>query len=290
VEVRLLVIVAAAFALGGAVIVSARWFPRGRTAIGDLWLLYRCEFLVVGAVLVPAALGPAFFAAALAVFAWRGQVELWRLFGTMPPAVVRFIAWAGVAGMVAVATAAGTALSVATLVALAAAALGGLAARAGLRATMLALSSIVFPGLFAALIAALRAAGDGFLWVCLVYATVEVNDAFALLTGKLLGRHALLPRLSPGKTAEGLAGGLLFGAGAGLTLARGLLGLSWPAAGKAVALILIGGLAGDLATSALKRSRGVKDFSPIHPALGGIIDVYDSFLVAAPLCYLVQLS
>lgn len=289
-EVRLLVIVAAAFALGGAAIALAPWFARSRTANGDLWLLYRCEFLVVGGVLVPAVLGPAFCAAALAVFAWRGQVELWRLFGTTPPTILRLIAWAGVGAMVAVGAVAGAVLPVATLAAFAAAGLGGVAARAGVRATMLALSSIAFPGLFAALIAALRSAGQGFLWVCLVYAIVEVNDAFALLTGKLLGRHALLPRLSPGKTVEGFVVGLLFGAGAGLALARGLLGLSWPAAGMAVALILIGGLAGDLATSALKRSRGVKDFSPIHPALGGIIDIYDSFLVAAPLCYLVQLA
>ncbi len=108
---------------------------------------------------------------------------------------------------------------------------------------------------------------------------VLVFDGFSQVTGQLLGRHALVPRLSPAKTREGLLGGLV----ACLAIAqllRPLLNLGAVAALAAGAFTAVLALAGDLAASALKRRCGVKDFSALIPGHGGVLDRFDSLLTA----------
>ena len=105
-------------------------------------------------------------------------------------------------------------------------------------------------------------------------------DGFSQVSGQLVGRHALVPRLSPAKTWEGLIGGtaacLLLA-----VLVRPLIGippglallLGWFTAALA--------LAGDLGASALKRRCGLKDFSRLIPGHGGVLDRFDSLLAVA---------
>jgi phosphatidate cytidylyltransferase len=166
--------------------------------------------------------------------------------------------------------------------ALAAVALRGLGAGEGRRQLPLALASLVFPVGLIALTGMLRAGADGFLWLFLAQGVVETNDSFALLVGKLAGRRRPFPNLSPGKTVAGLVAGTLAGATVGYVVARHLIGLAPGPSLIAVAVTLVAGLAGDLLVSALKRARGRKDFRPLALIHGGLLDIYDSLLFAAP--------
>jgi phosphatidate cytidylyltransferase len=158
----------------------------------------------------------------------------------------------------------------------------------GRRELPVVIAAFLFPAVLVGVIVALRSGAQGFAWIVFVFAVVEANDSFALLGGKLFGRHRILPRLSPRKTAEGLIVGIVFGAAAGVLLGQHLLGLSLPHSLFLTAGALAAGLAGDLISSALKRSRGKKDFPPVLSAHGGMLDIYDSFLFAAPVVALLR--
>lgn len=128
---------------------------------------------------------------------------------------------------------------------------------------------------------------------------VKVSDVGAYLVGSSIGRHKLFPRISPGKTWEGLAGGLIIGVlGSVVFFAflRGSFTGSAPAVFGNLALdmhdawllgALLGaiGVIGDLVESLLKRSAGMKDSGQLFPGMGGILDVLDSLLFAAPALY-----
>jgi CDP-diglyceride synthetase len=284
--VSVLVALAVAFGAGAALILAASVYPRSRAAALALWPLYGSEFVIVGALLVPAALGAFAFAAALIGFALRGEFEMLRLldlpcFG-VPQAIVA-LAGAAMIGaatlgdwrLAEIAFAAGAVLALI-------AALATWRGRAGLMVALGAISCLVFPVLAGASIALLTARNSGFMWLVFAYGTVEIDDAFALLVGRLFGRTPIFPRLSPHKTLEGLAGGITAGMAAGLLLARTLLGVSFSAAFLPVAVVLTAGLAGDIATSALKRRFGKKDFPPVLARHGGVLDIYDSILFAGP--------
>ena len=122
---------------------------------------------------------------------------------------------------------------------------------------------------------------------------VKMADTGAYTVGRLIGRHKMAPRLSPGKTWEGAVGAIAFAvAGAAITflLIRPALGLSapvpdtwrWIVYGVIIAMT---GMFGDLAESLLKREAGVKNSSTWMPGLGGVLDVLDSILFAAPVAY-----
>ncbi len=110
-------------------------------------------------------------------------------------------------------------------------------------------------------------------------------DAFSQLWGRLLGRHRLCPRLSPGKTVEGSAGGLLTTLALALTLGCWLPGVIRPQLAALALLTAVAGLAGDLTFSAVKRRLGIKDFSGLLPGHGGVLDRFDSLIFAAPVYY-----
>ncbi len=121
------------------------------------------------------------------------------------------------------------------------------------------------------------------LLLCL--ALVWAADSAAYVVGKFLGRRRLCPQVSPGKTVEGLAGGLV---GAALTgLAAGAL---WRLDGVAIAALvalttICAGVSvvGDLTESLFKRRAGVKDSSHLLPGHGGVLDRIDALIAAAPL-------
>ncbi len=129
-------------------------------------------------------------------------------------------------------------------------------------------------------------------WVVGIILATKACDSGAYFTGRAIGRHKLIPWLSPGKTWEGLWGGLVWSAVSGLILAwlsqRFLgeqnhvplvTGLWW---GTVFGLV---GVFGDLLKSVLKRSAGIKDSSSLLPGLGGVLDVLDSPLLVAPVAF-----
>jgi CDP-diglyceride synthetase len=114
---------------------------------------------------------------------------------------------------------------------------------------------------------------------------VASMDAFSQLWGRLLGRHKLCPRLSPGKTVEGLCGGLLTTLSLAFFLSYWMPRMIRPQLVVLALLTALAGLAGDLSFSAIKRRLGIKDFSGLLPGHGGVLDRFDSLIFAAPVFF-----
>jgi phosphatidate cytidylyltransferase len=113
---------------------------------------------------------------------------------------------------------------------------------------------------------------------------VESSDVLQYVWGKLAGRTPLAPAISPHKTREGAAGGILTAIALGTALYRATPFSLWQAAMVSTAITLAG-LAGGLTLSAIKRNRGVKDFGTIVPGHGGVLDRMDSICFAAPVFF-----
>jgi phosphatidate cytidylyltransferase len=112
-------------------------------------------------------------------------------------------------------------------------------------------------------------------------------DIGAYFTGRLIGRHRMSPVISPKKTWEGLAGGVLLSMLVAVALNRLLepvLGGD-PSAAAFGAVVGLAGVLGDLAESLIKRDRQKKDAAQTVPGFGGVLDVVDSVLFAAPVAY-----
>jgi phosphatidate cytidylyltransferase len=144
------------------------------------------------------------------------------------------------------------------------------------------------------LLGLLREVGDGPLGarrLVTVIVASKASDIGGWVVGKSIGRHKLIPSVSPGKTWEGAFGGLAFSVGAAVGLTALLGPFPGLAAGpvEAAALGAVLGavsiLAG-LTHSALKRRCGVKDSSALLPEMGGVLDMVDSLLLAGPAAWL----
>ena len=119
----------------------------------------------------------------------------------------------------------------------------------------------------------------------LVFVILWANDTFAYLTGRLLGKHKLFERISPGKTIEGSIGGLVFTLAGIMLFSHYVDWLSlWQAIGMGLIAVVFGTL-GDLCESMLKRQAGVKDSGNLIPGHGGVLDRFDSVLFAVPFVY-----
>ena len=115
-----------------------------------------------------------------------------------------------------------------------------------------------------------------------VISLLWINDTFAYVTGSIIGKHKLAPRLSPGKTWEGLAGGFLFTLLGGwiIFLITGAYNLGvWLSLSTLISAL---SLIGDLFESGLKRNKSVKNSGEILPGHGGILDRFDSLFFVAP--------
>nr|WP_288932020.1 phosphatidate cytidylyltransferase [uncultured Allomuricauda sp.] len=120
-----------------------------------------------------------------------------------------------------------------------------------------------------------------------IFILIWVNDTFAYLVGRTLGRTKLFPAVSPKKTIEGSVGGLIFALVAAYFLSwyeTRLTVTEWMAM---ACLIVVAGSLGDLLESKFKRMAGVKDSGAILPGHGGIWDRLDSLVFAAPFAYLI---
>jgi phosphatidate cytidylyltransferase len=130
------------------------------------------------------------------------------------------------------------------------------------------------------------AEADRGAWIMLCVAVcVWSTDTFAYFTGKALGKNKLAPKLSPGKTIEGFAGGLAGSVVAGVLFAH-WIGLMRGTGSVIGAIAGIIGPLGDLFESGLKRELGIKDFGNLMPGHGGVLDRFDSLMFVAPIAYL----
>jgi phosphatidate cytidylyltransferase len=119
----------------------------------------------------------------------------------------------------------------------------------------------------------------------LMMATVWISDTAAWGIGKLFGRRKMTPKLSPNKTWEGAAAGMVGGVLTAIAVGVGWLGLS---AGHGLLLGLLLSAAaqvGDLAESVIKRDLQMKDFGTLLGPHGGMLDTFDGLLFAAPVAW-----
>ncbi len=152
----------------------------------------------------------------------------------------------------------------------------------GLMLTVYALSHLAYLLILPAMVNPV--AGGAGLLVYLVLLT-EMNDIAQYCWGKLLGRHKVIPKVSPGKTWEGLVGGMVVTTALAIGLAPWLTPFTLlPAAGLGV-LLSVAGFIGDVTVSALKRDLGLKDSGSLLPGHGGILDRLDSLTYTAPLFF-----
>ena len=153
--------------------------------------------------------------------------------------------------------------------------------------------AFIYVGLLVSFLVQLRlhgASATGMAALLSMIAVVKLGDIGAYTVGRLYGRRKLAPLLSPGKTIEGAAGGLAFSIGGAFLSLHAL----WPALSAEatppawwatlVYGVVVGaaGMVGDLAESLIKRDLGQKDSSRWMPGFGGVLDLVDSLLVAAP--------
>lgn len=119
----------------------------------------------------------------------------------------------------------------------------------------------------------------GLGWLLLAIIVTWMTDTGAFVVGRSLGRHKLMPRISPNKTVEGAVGGLV---AAAVTAALGAaaFGLGVEPVPAAMLGICLGatGMLGDLGESTLKRQAGVKDSGALIPGHGGVLDRIDALL------------
>jgi len=129
----------------------------------------------------------------------------------------------------------------------------------------------------------------GQFYVLYLIAITKFSDMGAYLTGSVIGRHQMIPHISPKKTWEGFAGALFFSllASWGLfqLMPNKLSALNWTHATVLGLLLGFAAVIGDLAESIVKRSTGVKDSGNFLPGIGGALDLIDSLLFTAPLLF-----
>jgi phosphatidate cytidylyltransferase len=138
----------------------------------------------------------------------------------------------------------------------------------------------LYAGFLLSSIALLHAFPSGGSWVLLSMFVAWLSDTFAYFGGKFFGKRKLYPKLSPKKTVEGAASGILGSVLGAAAVSMFLLGDQLPLA-HAIALGVVGGAlgqAGDLFESLLKRSVGVKDSGQLLPGHGGILDRVDALM------------
>jgi phosphatidate cytidylyltransferase len=158
----------------------------------------------------------------------------------------------------------------------------------------LSVLGLTYVGLLMSFVVRLRLVTGGILPLVMMLIVVKFADIGAYTIGRGLGKHKLAPKLSPGKTWEGLGGGLLWAVVGGIavfSLTTNAIASEnpshespWPYLIFAVVVSAVG-VVGDLAESLLKRDFGVKDSSSWMPGFGGVLDLIDSPLFAAPVAW-----
>ncbi|WP_310550355.1 phosphatidate cytidylyltransferase [Paenibacillus glufosinatiresistens] len=164
--------------------------------------------------------------------------------------------------------------------------------RVNIGAAALLFVGTVYIGTGFAYMAASRAAGDGhgIYWTFLLLCCIWGSDAGAYFVGRAVGRNKLWPAISPNKTVEGAAGGVLIAMI--IAVVFWLFHTDLFSAGRALLIGLscaVVGQLGDLVQSAYKRVYGIKDSGSLLPGHGGILDRCDSWLIVFPFVHLMTL-
>lgn len=132
----------------------------------------------------------------------------------------------------------------------------------------------------------MRQGGEYSVWVILICSWG--SDTFAYVVGKLIGKKKIFPELSPKKSLEGCIGGVLGAAALGAVYGWFVVARTARDAGLLALVCGLGAIVsmvGDLAASAIKRNKGIKDYGKLIPGHGGIMDRFDSVIVTAPIVY-----
>jgi phosphatidate cytidylyltransferase len=131
---------------------------------------------------------------------------------------------------------------------------------------------------------------NGSFYVLYFIIVTKFSDIGAYVVGSLIGKHKMIPRISPGKTWEGFGGAIFFSIVVSLWFAHGarshLPHMNWKHATVLGIVLGMAAVVGDLIESLFKREAGVKDSGGFFPGIGGILDLLDSLLFNAPLMYL----
>src|SRR5215472_4890298 len=131
---------------------------------------------------------------------------------------------------------------------------------------------------------------EGHFYLLYFLLITKFSDTGAYVVGSLIGRHKMIPRISPGKTWEGFGGAILGSVLASLIfvhfLGSRMFGMNEFHAITLGVILSVGAVVGDLIESIFKREAGVKDSGKFFPGIGGILDLLDSLLFNAPIMYL----
>lgn len=127
---------------------------------------------------------------------------------------------------------------------------------------------------------------DGLARVMTFVVLVGCNDTFGYLVGVMIGRHPLVPSISPKKSWEGLIGSVVFTSIGGALSFHYILDLQWWIGSLVALMIVFTATSGDLIESAMKRDLSLKDMGSLLPGHGGMLDRLDSVLLSAPALYL----
>jgi phosphatidate cytidylyltransferase len=130
---------------------------------------------------------------------------------------------------------------------------------------------------------------QGHYYVLYFILVTKFSDSGAYAVGSLIGRHKMIPRISPGKTWEGFGGAIVVSTGASVLFAHlagsHLAGMNVFHAVVLGVILSVSAVIGDLIESLFKREAGVKDSGHFFPGIGGILDLLDSLMFNAPLMY-----
>jgi phosphatidate cytidylyltransferase len=131
---------------------------------------------------------------------------------------------------------------------------------------------------------------DGHFYLLYFVLITKFSDTGAYSVGSLIGKHKMIPRISPGKTWEGFGGAIVVSTVASLLFVHfaqdKMPAMNWIHAIILGALLSVTAVIGDLIESLFKREAGVKDSGSFFPGIGGILDLLDSLLFNAPIMYL----